>query len=112
MMAGTLHNWWLFAGKLHRFRANLFHSAGHDRFILDFAADPELAAALDGERLERAIGVIYRPQTERFSHYFQCRIAEQFDAVIHIEQTRALQPLDALSELTREDLPETFPSGV
>ena len=56
--------------------------------------------------------MIYRPETERISHYFYARIAEQFDAVIHIDTTRALQPLDALSELTREELPETYPSGV
>jgi erythromycin esterase-like protein len=90
----------------------LFHGVGPEQFILTFRDNPELSGALDQERLERAIGVIYRPETERISHYFYARIAEQFDAVIHIDTTRALQPLDALSELTREELPETYPSGV
>jgi erythromycin esterase-like protein len=36
-------------------------------------------------RLERAIGVIYRPQTGRQSHYVGARVADQFDAVIHID---------------------------
>ena len=45
--------------------------------------------ALGDPRLERAIGVIYRPQTERQSHYFDARLAEQFDAVIHLDRTRA-----------------------
>lgn len=48
--------------------------------------------------LERAIGVIYRPQTERWSHYFECRIAKQFDIVIHIDKTSALHPLDIPEE--------------
>jgi len=48
--------------------------------------------------LERAIGVIYRPDTERRSHYFECKIAKQFDIVIHIDRTNALQPLDITSE--------------
>ena len=66
---------------------------------------------LPGERLERAIGVIYRPETERFSHYFGARLSEQFDAVIHIDETSALQPLEAWAR-DEVDLPETYPSGV
>ena len=63
------------------------------------------------ERLERAIGVIYRPESERLSHYFRARLPEQFDAVLHIDQTTALEPLErwAFDEV---DLPETYPSGL
>ena len=48
------------------------------------------------QRLERAIGVIYRPHTERQSHYFNASISTQFDRVIHIEGTRALKPLESI----------------
>ena len=64
-------------------------------------------------RLERAIGVIYRPETERFSHYFPARLADQFDAVLHFDETEALVPLDRDAGWeTPEELPETFPFGV
>jgi hypothetical protein len=55
--------------------------------------------------------VIYRPESERFSHYFQARLSEQFNAVIHIDETSALQPLEAWAR-DEVDLPETYPSGV
>jgi len=84
----------------------LFHDTGLGRFLL-LLRDEELP----GERLERAIGVIYRPETERFSHYFGARLSEQFDAVIHIDETSALQPLEAWAR-DEVDLPETYPSGV
>ena len=56
--------------------------------------------------------MIYRPQTERMSHYFYARLADQFDAVIHLDETSALTPLDLESEKIEEETPETFPSGV
>jgi erythromycin esterase-like protein len=82
-----------------------FHDAGADRILVD-------PAGLEGERLERAIGVIYRPETERMSHYFRARLAAQFDAVLHIDRTRALEPLELTSEWERGELPETYPWGV
>jgi erythromycin esterase-like protein len=64
-------------------------------------------------RLERAIGVIYRPETERFSHYFLARLSDQFDAVLHFDTTSALTPLDPDAGWeTAEELPETFPFAV
>ena len=54
------------------------------------------ARELPGARLGRAIGAVYRPETERFSHYMQSRIADQFDVVVHIDETRALEPLEPL----------------
>jgi erythromycin esterase-like protein len=62
--------------------------------------------------LERAIGVIYRPETERWSHYFNARLSEQFDAVIHLDETRALQPLERTSEWDEVELPESYPEGL
>jgi erythromycin esterase-like protein len=62
--------------------------------------------------LERAIGVIYRPETERQSHYFHAQLAKQFDAVIHIDRTRALDPLDPLAVMPGKEVPETYPSAV
>ncbi len=72
----------------------LFHDAGIPRFMLPLRSDPVLASALEGPHLERAIGVIYLPHTERQSHYFYARLAEQFDFVIHIDETRAVEPLE------------------
>ncbi len=67
---------------------------------------------LEGRRLERAIGVVYRPETERISHYFHARLSKQFDAVLHFDETRAVEPLELTSEWEAGELPETFPSGV
>ena len=63
-------------------------------------------------RLERAIGVIYRPESERLSHYFNAELPEQFDAVIHFDQTRAVQPLEQTNIWGRGELPETYPFNV
>ena len=63
-------------------------------------------------RLERAIGVIYRPETERASHYFQAHLADQFDAVIHFDETRAVEPLERTAEWERGEPPETYPTAL
>jgi erythromycin esterase-like protein len=64
-------------------------------------------------RLERAIGVIYRPETERQSHYFHAQLAEQFDAVLHFDETTAVEPLEPGARWAAgEELPETYPSGM
>lgn len=88
----------------------LFHDTGIPAFAVRLH-ESEVREALSVPRIERAIGVIYRPETERSSHYFTARLAEQFDVVIHIDETRALDPLEtwARHEL---DLPETYPTGV
>jgi len=62
--------------------------------------------------LERAIGVIYRPGTERQSHYFETHLSDQFDAVIHIDKTRAVEPLERTSDWEHGEPLETFPFGV
>ena len=56
--------------------------------------------------------MIYRPETERVSHYLRARIAEQFDVVVHIDETHALAPLEATSEWHAGEPPETEPHGV
>ena len=82
-------------------------------FLLPLRGGGDAAEILRETRLERAIGVIYRPETERFSHYFAARMADQFDAVLHFDTTAALQPLDPDAGWeTPEELPETFPFGV
>jgi erythromycin esterase-like protein/adenine/guanine phosphoribosyltransferase-like PRPP-binding protein len=89
----------------------LFHDTGVPRFQIDLD-DATLRDALSGPRLQRAIGVIYRPQTERLSHYFQTRVTEQFDWMLHIDQTRALHPLERGEAWHHDELPETWPSGL
>ena len=55
--------------------------------------------------------MIYKPETERQSHYFGARLADQFDAMIHLDETRAIKPLEVYSEHP-EEAPETFPTGI
>jgi erythromycin esterase-like protein len=88
----------------------LFHEVAIPRFMLDLRnGDP--AKNLRESRLERAIGVIYRPETERQSHYFHARLADQFDAVLHFDETRAVEPLERVAAPSGE-VAETFPTGV
>jgi erythromycin esterase-like protein len=86
------------------------HEVGLEQF---FVISREAGDVLDEERLTRAIGVIYRPDTERASHYFGSRIGRQFDVIIHYDETHALQPLERphLREAPPEP-PETYPFGV
>jgi erythromycin esterase-like protein len=88
-----------------------FHDSGQGRFWLDLS-DRDVAIALRGARLQRAIGVIYRPETERWSHYFEARLPEQFDAFIHLDNTRALTPLDRSAGWDEGEAPETWPTAV
>ena len=89
----------------------LLHAVGIPRFWLDLR-DAAAADALAAPRLERAIGVIYRPETERQSHYFHARLPSQFDAVIHIDETRALEPLERTAMWDAGEPAETFPVGL
>lgn len=93
----------------------LFHENGMERFLLllgDKSHTGAAAAAFKTPLLERAIGVIYRPETERQSHYFYTRLSDQFDAVIHIDETRAVELLERTVEWDAGEEFETFPSGV
>jgi erythromycin esterase-like protein/predicted phosphoribosyltransferase len=90
----------------------LFHDAGIARFLLPLRSDPDLSAACAASRLERAIGVMYLPETERQSHYFRARLADQFDYVLHFDLTRAVEPLERTSMWDAGEFAETFPSGL
>lgn len=89
----------------------LCHEAGSKAFLLPLTvpSDPELIRGLAEERLERAIGVIYRPETERQSHYFHARLPEQFDEYIWFDRSQAVSPL---GEEIPTDVPETYPFGL
>jgi erythromycin esterase-like protein len=63
-------------------------------------------------RFERAIGVIYLPHSERISHYFSAHLPEQFDAVLHFDETRAVEPLDRTERWEAGEPPETYPNNV
>lgn len=88
----------------------LFHDTGLAQFWLNLRTENSAVAALQKRRLERAIGVIYRPETERSSHYFYASLPQQFDAIIHIDDTRAVEPLDRIVVPVTDEVPETFPS--
>jgi erythromycin esterase-like protein len=90
----------------------LFHDTGIGRFLLPLRTDLELASALAAPRLERAIGVLYLPETERASHYFHARLPEQFDYVLHFDATRAVEPLERTALWQSGEVAETFPSGL
>jgi erythromycin esterase-like protein len=90
----------------------LFHEAGEKEFMVAVGRAPRAAEVLRTARLERAIGVVYRPETERQSHYFRSRVADQFDALIHIDETRALQPIERTARWERGEAPETYPFAV
>jgi erythromycin esterase-like protein len=89
---------------------DLLHRTGRDAFFISMRAGRQTELAND--HLGRAIGVIYLPQTERQSHYFHVRAAEQFDAMIHIDDTGALEPLDPTQQWIAGEVPETYPSGL
>ena len=90
----------------------LFHETETARFWLDLRKNSKIRALLRAPALERAIGVIYRPDTERASHYFTARLSDQFDAVLHFDHTRAVEPLERTAEWTLGEVEETFPTGI
>jgi protein-L-isoaspartate(D-aspartate) O-methyltransferase len=88
----------------------LCRESGAARFLLDLRRDvhPDLRAELSSPRLERAVGVIYRPDTERQSHYFEASLPDQFDAFVWFEETHAVAPLPSGPP---EGAPDTYPFG-
>lgn len=94
----------------------LFHTVGAPNFLLSLRDQQDALAGLREPRMERAIGVIYKPETERYSHYFYSQLASQFDAVLQFDKTRALEPLERTShwetEAQQEEAPETYPSAL
>ncbi len=73
--------------------SGLFHRTGIPAFLLTFRGREELSRAMGEPRLERAVGVVYMPSTERQSHYFTAMLSRQFDAVIHVDSSTAVTPL-------------------
>jgi erythromycin esterase-like protein len=72
----------------------LFHEVRYPRFLIDLHSNRATEIVLSEQRLERAVGAVYRPKTERRSHYFFARLPAQFDAVVHFDRTRAVEPLE------------------
>jgi erythromycin esterase-like protein len=89
----------------------LFHRVDLPQFLLDLR-DPAVSSVLDDDLLERAIGVIYRPETERASHYFEADLARQFDLVVHVDETHALKPLERHAAWEAGEIPETYPTAL
>lgn len=89
-----------------------FHDLGVPNFYLPLRPDRPRLAALPESMLERAIGVVYKPETELISHYFRANILQQFDAVFHYDKTRAVEPLERTPAWIAGEAPETYPSGV
>lgn len=88
----------------------LMHDAGSPRYFLPLRTAPEtLRKKLSQPRLERAIGVIYRPETELYSHYFQASLPQQFDEFIWFDET---QPVSPIGPESGQGLPDTFPFGL
>jgi erythromycin esterase-like protein len=88
-----------------------FHETGIPRFFVDLRNGARNSALLSKPRLERAIGVIYRPETERVSHYFRADMPNQFDGIYHFDETRAVEPLEKPQRWHDAEPPETYPSG-
>jgi erythromycin esterase-like protein len=108
-------------GPAHRKRVNpalagsyerLFHDVHVPRFLVPIRTDLAVSSALAPSRPERAIGVLYLPETERASHYFHARLSEQFDFVLHFDETRAVEPLERSALWEAGEVAETFPSGL
>jgi erythromycin esterase-like protein len=91
---------------------DLFHRTGEERFWLPLAGNEPLSQLLRERRLQRAIGVIYLPHSERMSHYFHTRLAAQFDAMIHIDETQAVHPLVPEPAWHTVEPADTYPSGL
>jgi erythromycin esterase-like protein len=89
-----------------------FHQSELGNFMLPLRAASPAREALLEARLERAIGVLYLPHTERQSHYFSAQLPLQFDAVIHIDVTDAVEPLEPTSHWDTGEAPETYPIGL
>ena len=89
-----------------------FHDTGLRKFLIDLRSHAGASAALARPRLQRAIGVIYRPETERLSHYYHAMLPGQVDYMVHYDTTRAVEPLERSGLWARGEAPETFPSAL
>lgn len=90
----------------------LFHETGIPAFSLRMGESSHVGYRLRESMLERAIGVVYLPASELASHYFLASLSDQFDAIIHFDETRAVEPLEPVSAGGEGEPDETFPSGI
>lgn len=90
----------------------VFHHVNHKAFHLDLRANNPAIDGLMKPRLQRAIGVVYRPETERHSHYLLSCLPEQFDFILHYDRTEAVEPLGTMMHPHYGELDETYPSGL
>ena len=90
----------------------LFHATRIPAFLLCPLAGGDSGRALREPRLHRAIGVIYRPETERQSHWFLASLARQYDALVHLDVTRAVEPLEHTPDWELPEPPETYPTAL
>lgn len=93
----------------------VMHNTGIPSFLLDMRRGyqtDEVRSALQEEKLERFIGVIYRPNTERRSHYVESKLAKQFDALVWFDRTSAVVPFEILQPPEAISRGETYPSGL
>jgi len=90
----------------------LFHETGNRNFLLPLGGKEKATALLREPRLERAIGVIYLPESERASHYFHAQLPDQFDVILHFDETRAVEPLERTAAWDTGEVPETYPSAL
>ena len=88
----------------------LLHEVGGD--LMFDLHDERIASSLGEPRLQRAIGVVYRPQTERVSHYFHASLPSEFDLVLHYDETTAVEPLERGVHWTPGEVPETYPTAL
>jgi erythromycin esterase-like protein len=88
----------------------LCHDAGVARALIDLHADEPLRRRLLEPRLQRFIGVIYRPDTELVSHYAEASLPQQFDAYVWFDETTAVTPLGP--DHAQPGAPETYPFGL
>jgi erythromycin esterase-like protein/predicted phosphoribosyltransferase len=91
---------------------HLFHQVDIPNFWLDLTRESPAQRSMMEPRLERAIGVVYLPESERRSHYFSATLPKQFDAVLHFDQTRATEPLERSASWEKDEAPETYPIGL
>jgi erythromycin esterase-like protein len=87
-----------------------FHGSGKARCLVDFSREGAAKGLLREPKLERFIGVIYRPDTELMSHYAEASLSQQFDAYVWFDETQAIEPLRRTS--TEAGMPETWPFGL
>jgi erythromycin esterase-like protein len=87
-----------------------FHETGIQNFLLSLSHKENATSLLREPHLERAIGVIYLPRSERVSHYFHAQLPDQFDAILHLDETRAVEPLERTAAWETGEVPETYPS--